>query len=116
MQMYENWANDPAVTRLVFALGTAQKALRWDQGTQALAWAAALSEPDYYQWAIVEKATGQVFGSISIYTTPCWVSRSKGQKWPGLELSGGIWEPGYCIRQSSVVGQRALPPKHRKLW
>ena len=63
-QMYENWANDPAVTRF----------LRWEPHkspaeTRELlsAWAELYPNPDYYQ--------------------------------PGLDLSGGIWEPGYCIGQ-----------------
>ena len=65
-QMYANWANDPAVTRF----------LRWEPHkspaeTRELlsAWAELYPNPDYYQWAIVEKATGQVFGSISVYNT-----------------------------------------------
>ena len=73
-QMYENWANDPAVTRF----------LRWEPHkspaeTRELlsAWAELYPNPDYYQWAMVEKATGQVFGSISVY----------GQKWWGKGLT-----------------------------
>ena len=57
-QMYANWANDPAVTRF----------LRWEPHkspaeTRELlsAWAELYPNPDYYQWAMVEKATGQVF-------------------------------------------------------
>ena len=94
-QMYENWANDPAVTRF----------LRWEPHkspaeTRELlsAWAELYPNPDYYQWAMVEKATGQVFGSISVYNALLGEPQQKA-KWPGLELSGGIWEPGYCIGQ-----------------
>lgn len=61
--MYANWANDPEVTRW----------LRWTPHkdvaeTQELlsAWAMLYPNEDYYQWAIVEKATGQVFGSINL--------------------------------------------------
>lgn len=57
--MYTNWANDPEVTRW----------LRWMPHkdvaeTQELlsAWALLYPNEDYYHWAIVEKATGQVFG------------------------------------------------------
>ena len=64
--MYANWANDPEVTRW----------LRWTPHkdvaeTQELlsAWALLYPNEDYYQWAIVEKATGQVFGSISLYNS-----------------------------------------------
>ena len=109
-QMYENWANDPAVTRF----------LRWEPHkspaeTRELlsAWAELYPNPDYYQWAMVEKATGQVFGSISVYNALLGEPQQKA-KWPGLELSGGIWEPGYCIGQKWWA--RALPPKRCKLW
>ena len=93
--MYANWANDPDVTRW----------LRWephknvDETRELLsAWAELYPNPDYYQWAMVEKATGQVFGSISVYNALLGEPQQKA-KWPGLELSGGIWEPGYCIGQ-----------------
>ena len=109
-QMYENWANDPAVTRF----------LRWEPHkspaeTRELlsAWAELYPNPDYYQWAIVEKATGQVFGSISVYNALLGEPQQK-TKWQGLELSSGIWEPGYCIGQK--CGAKALPPKRCKLW
>mgnify|MGYP000566731128 CR=1 FL=1 len=62
--MYANWASDPQVTRF----------LRWEPHKNALetlgllaAWATLYPNPDYYQWAIVEKASGQVFGSIGIF-------------------------------------------------
>ena len=94
-QMYENWANDPAVTRF----------LRWEPHkspaeTRELlsAWAELYPNPDYYQWAMVEKATGQVFGSISVYNALLGEPQQKA-KWAELDLSGGIWEPGYCIGQ-----------------
>ena len=47
------------------ALGAPQNALE-TLGLLA-AWATLYPNPDYYQWAIVEKASGQVFGSISIF-------------------------------------------------
>ena len=78
-QMYENWANDPAVTRF----------LRWEPHkspaeTRELlsAWAELYPNPDYYQWAMVEKATGQVFGSISVYNALLGEPQQKA-KWPG---------------------------------
>ena len=92
-RMYVNWANDPDVTRF----------LRWEphkiaaETRQLLeAWATLYPNEDYYQWAIVEKATGQVFGSISIYNSLLGEPQQKAA-WPGLDLSEGIWEPGYCI-------------------
>ena len=60
--MYRNWASDPAVTRF----------LRWEPHkdeteTFALltAWEELYPNPDYYQWCLVDKATGAVFGSMS---------------------------------------------------
>ena len=91
--MYTNWASDPAVT----------KYLRWEPHKDAAqtrellaAWALLYPNPDYYQWAIVEKSTGQVFGSISLYNALLAEPQQKND-WPGLDISGGIWEPGYCI-------------------
>ena len=95
-QMYQNWASDPQVTRF----------LRWEPHKNALetlgllaAWATLYPNPDYYQWAMVEKASGQVFGSISIVNSLPGEPQQKTQ-WPGLDLSGGIWEVGYCIGRS----------------
>lgn len=91
--MYANWASDPEVTRW----------LRWTPHkdvaeTRELltAWALLYPNEDYYQWAIVEKASGQVFGSISIYNSLAGEPQQKA-KWPGRDISAGIWEPGYCI-------------------
>lgn len=60
------------------------------------AWALLYPNEDYYQWAIVEKATGQVFGSISLYNSLLGEPAQRNE-WPGFDLSEGIWEPGYCI-------------------
>jgi len=91
--MYQNWASDPEVTRF----------LRWEPHkneaeTHELltAWATLYPNPDYYQWAIVEKATGEVFGSISIYNSLLGEPQQK-TAWPKMNLTDGIWEPGYCI-------------------
>ena len=91
--MYANWASDPEVTRY----------LRWEPHKNAAetrelltAWASLYPNPDYYQWAMVEKATGQVFGSLSLVNSLLGEPQQK-TEWPGLDLSGGTWEPGYCI-------------------
>lgn len=91
-QMYQNWACDPAVT----------KYLRWEPHksvaeTRALlsAWAELYPNPDYYQWAIVEKASGTVFGSISVETS--LTDKAHRADWPEFDTSAGVWEPGYCI-------------------
>ena len=92
-QMYTNWASDPEVTRF----------LRWEPHKNALetvgllaAWATLYPNPDYYQWAIVEKASGQVFGSISIFNALLGDPAQKAL-WPQQDCTDGIWEAGYCI-------------------
>lgn len=83
--MYANWASDPAVTRF----------LRWEPHTDEAAtrellsaWAELYPNPDYYQWAMVEKATGQVFGSISIFTTSS--VEPDQDPWTGFDHTGGV--------------------------
>lgn len=90
--MYENWANNPQVTRF----------LRWEPHqnvaeTRELltAWAMLYPNEDYYQWGIVEKATGQLFGTISIFTSSS--AEPARDPWPGFDHANGVWEVGYCI-------------------
>lgn len=61
--MYDNWANDPEVTRF----------LTWQphENAQATAkllkrWIADYKDPEYYQWAICPKETDEPIGSISV--------------------------------------------------
>ena len=93
--MYRNWASDPAVTRF----------LRWEPHkdeteTFALltAWEELYPNPDYYQWCLVDKATGEVFGAISL-TVGCCSEPEAAAGWQarGFDTSQGVWEPGYCI-------------------
>ena len=91
--MYANWASDPEVTRW----------LRWEPHknvaeTRELlaAWALLYPNPDYYQWALVEKATGQVFGSISIFRSDS-VEADPRAEWPAMDNRFGVWEVGYCM-------------------
>lgn len=91
--MFANWAGDPEVTR----------SLRWEPHPDAAhtwellaAWATLYPNPDYYQWAMVEKSSGQVFGSISLYNSLLAEPQQRSE-WPGFDLADGIWEPGYCI-------------------
>ena len=93
--MYRNWANDPAVTRY----------LRWEphkdeNETFALltAWEELYQNPDYYQWCMVEKSTGEVFGSMSFYDDTLGDPEAAAT-WRrlGFDTSQGVWEPGYCI-------------------
>ena len=90
--MYTNWANDPQVT----------KYLRWEPHKNAeetrellTAWALLYPNGDYYQWGIVEKATGHVFGTIGIFTSSS--AEPERDPWPGFDHTNGVWEVGYCI-------------------
>ena len=98
--MYRNWANDPAVTRF----------LRWEphkDETETFALLAAWDElyqnPDYYQWCMVDKATGEVFGSMSFYDdTAGDPEAAAGWQARGFDISQGVWEPGYCIGRIDI--------------
>ena len=96
--MYANWANDPDVTRW----------LRWephknvDETRELLtAWALLYPNGDYYQWAIVEKSTRQVFGSIGVFTSSSAEPASTTRTACG-RLATASARPG---------GTKALPPK-----
>ena len=103
--MYANWASDPQVTRF----------LRWEPHKNALetlgllaAWATLYPNPDYYQWAIVEKASGQVFGSIGIFNA--------GLEMPVKKHSGRSWTPRAASGKQATAsdgagGTEVLPPK-----
>jgi ribosomal-protein-alanine N-acetyltransferase len=87
--------------------------LRWETHkdaaqTRALlsAWAELYPNPDYYQWAITDKATGEVFGSISVMRTEpdhAAAYRAAVPDLPDLDepdaliAENGLWEVGYCI-------------------
>lgn len=63
MDMYRNWASDPAVTKFLTwktyeSPKDADAILKiWDENYQ---------QPDFYQWAIELKQIGQPIGSISV--------------------------------------------------
>ena len=62
------------------------------------AWEELYPNPDYYQWCLVDKATGAVFGSISICNGLAGEPEAAAT-WRrlGFDISQGEWEPGYCI-------------------
>ncbi len=77
--MYKNWATDPDVTRY----------LTWDphespeESRRVIAgWLERYSQPDYYQWALVLRDSGEVMGSVGV------VDASDRHEWA---------EIGYCI-------------------
>lgn len=91
--MYRNWVSDPNVTRF----------LRWEPHKSEAetyellaAWATLYPNPDYYQWAIVEKASGEVFGTISVFRSDAAEPNPR-DEWLGFDDRSGTWEVGYCI-------------------
>ncbi len=103
-QMYTNWASDPEVTRF----------LRWEPHKNALetvgllaAWATLYPNPDYYQWAIVEKASGQVFGSIGIFNALLGDPAQKAL-WPQQDCTDGIWEVTCCHAKENPASGRVM--------
>lgn len=102
--MYANWANDPDVTRW----------LRWephknvDETRELLtAWALLYPNGDYYQWAIVEKSTRQVFGSISVFTS----SSAEPERDPGPASTTRTACGRSATASARPGGTKALPPK-----
>lgn len=102
--MYANWANDPDVTRW----------LRWEPHKNAdetrellAAWALLYPNGDYYQWAIVEKATGQVFGSIGVFTS----SSAEPERAPGPASTTRTACGKWATASARPGGTKALPPK-----
>lgn len=102
--MYANWANDPDVTRW----------LRWephknvDETRELLtAWALLYPNGDYYQWAIVEKSTRQVFGSIGVFTS----SSAEPERDPGPASTTRTACGKWATASARPGGTKALPPK-----
>lgn len=93
--MFTGWAGDPQIFRFL-----RRPAHRSETMTRCLlsAWETAYAQPDYYHWGIVEKASGQLIGEISLSddrisagnAPTCWCTA-------GLDGSDGVWSPGYCI-------------------
>ena len=62
-QMFSHWANDHEVTRYL----TWQPHASVDQTRQILeGWVASYEQPDFYQWGIELRETGELIGNISM--------------------------------------------------
>ncbi|MDL2325012.1 GNAT family N-acetyltransferase [Ruminococcaceae bacterium OttesenSCG-928-A16] len=80
-EMFENWANDPEVTRYM----RWQPHKRAEESAEVLAtWVQSYQSDETYQWAIVRKSDGVLMGSI-------------GMMLGTEEDCPAGWEPGYCI-------------------
>lgn len=90
--MYANWANDPDVTRF----------LRWEPHKNWMVTAEYLAEvarhygePDFYEWGITLRATGELIGTVCLCR--CEPERPGAWKFPARAALGEAWEPGYVI-------------------
>ena len=96
VQMYRNWASDPAVTRFV----------TWDvhasaDDTRALLqmWTAEYEKNDYHNWCIVEKESGEAIGNI---TVPALRAKHRAAE-IGYCLSSSRWNRGYTTEALEAV-------------
>jgi len=86
--MYANWASDPEVTRfLTWPVHSSVDVTRQLLGY----WSANYEKPDYYQWALELKDSGEVIGSISVVhmiepLEEAEVGYCLGQRWWGRGL------------------------------
>lgn len=88
--MYNNWASDPEVTR--YLRWNAHRT--WTETAKLLnEWEKHYPDPAYYQWGIVEKRSGVLFGTISLFSA---VDMKTG--WHlNTERLGPTWETGYAL-------------------
>ena len=88
--MYNNWSSDPEVAR--YLRWNAHRS--WAETAELLnEWEKHYPDPTYYQWGIVEKRSGVLFGTISIFSA---VDMKMG--WHlNTERLGPTWETGYAL-------------------
>ena len=110
--MFANWASHPAVTRCL-----TWTAHRSEKETRAVIenWLRQYRRRDFYEWAMVEKASGQLIGSIGLMEGDghkcCEAGYCLGERW---------WNRGYAtealktILEFAVkkVGYRRVIAKH----
>lgn len=88
--MYNNWACDPAVTRYL----RWEPHRSWGETAELLnEWEKHYADPTYYQWGIVERHSGVLFGTISLMEA---LEARTG--WHlNTERLGPPWETGYAL-------------------
>ncbi len=94
--MFQNWANDPEVTRYVTWLPHGKVSV-----TQSLLeeWTARYSEPDTYHWCIVDKNRKEAIGDISVVR----ISERDSCCEIGYCLSRQFWGQGIMTEAYSAV-------------
>ncbi|MGI5894734.1 MAG: GNAT family N-acetyltransferase [Candidatus Merdivicinus sp.] len=94
--MYKNWASNPIVTRyLIWA------AHHSEEETRAVieGWIRQYRHKNFYEWAVVEKATGSLIGSIGLVDTP----ESRTCSEAGYCFGEPWWNHGYATEALRVV-------------
>ena len=107
--MYRNWASSPAVTRcLVWAAHRSQEETR----AVVQGWLRQYRHKDFYEWAIVEKESGLLIGSIGLVRDPerhacCEVGYCLGESW---------WNCGYATEALRAVLNLAVRVGYRLVY
>ena len=111
--MYKNWASDPQVTRYLTWSAHEDEATTRQVITY---WISQYDNPQYYQWAIVDKETLEAIGSISL------VKVNNAHHWGevGYCLSRAYWGRGMMTEALLAVegalfsrGFHRLSARHR---
>lgn len=94
--MYNNWANDPEVTKFLTWPAYAEPSVAEDI---LRFWDAQYSQETFYQWAIVPKDFGEPIGTISVVRVDEGIDAAEvgyciGQKW---------WHKGYTSEALKAV-------------
>jgi len=94
--MYKNYANDPEVTK--FLTWPVHENARASAQLLA-AWVEEYADPSVYNWAIVDKALGEVIGGISIVKA----DETVGMLHVGYCLGRAFWHRGYMTQALTAV-------------
>lgn len=86
--MFDNWANDPEVTK--FLLWTTHTDINVTKTTVS-EWVESYSDLEKYHWAIIPKDFGKVIGSVSLVR----VSNRNDQCEIGYCIGRAFWNMGY---------------------
>lgn len=99
--MFENWAKDEDVTRYLLwfshkELSETEEAIR--------SWVKLYNEKDYYHWAIVEKESGQLIGSITLFDLhPLFLIGKQHRGEVGYCLGKKWWKLGYASEAAAAI-------------
>ena len=94
--VYQNWAGDPQVTRyLIWSAHTSPEQTR----RMVERWVRQYRRSDFYEWGMVEKASGTLIGSIGLAPIP----GSRASAEAGYSLGRAWWNHGYATEALRAV-------------